>query len=116
MIVPSEDASIQKTWEKLETNQRQGLSSMVEHLLVRHILNEPHTNLSLPNTPHAVQQKEFSMAEFIVALGSKMFLEFCENVGPSCELNTRVWFNRNRRCTGCRSVASASVIIDLSTD
>ena len=115
MIVPIEDASIQKTWEKLETNQKQGLNSMVEYLLVRHILNEPHTNLSLPDTPHAIQQKEFSPAEFVVAFGSKMFLEFCENVGPSCEPNTRVWFYRNR-CIGCRSVASAGVIIDLSID
>ena len=40
---------------------------MVEYLLARHILNEPHTNLSLPNTPHAIQQKEFSMVEFIVS-------------------------------------------------
>ena len=88
MIVPIEDASIQKTWEKLGTNQNKELNSMVECLLVSHILNEPHTNLSLPDTPHAIQQKGFSAAEFIIAFGSKMFLEFCENVGPSCEPNT----------------------------
>ena len=82
-----EDASIQKTWEKLGTNQIEGLSSMVEYLLVRHILNEPQTNLGLPNATHAIQQKEFSMAEFIVAFSSEMFLQFCENVGPSCEPN-----------------------------
>ena len=87
MIVSVEDASIQKTWEKLETDQKQGLNSMVEYLLVRHILNEPHTNLSLPDTPHAIQQKEFSTADFIVAFRSKMFFQFCENVGPSCEPN-----------------------------
>jgi hypothetical protein len=69
-------------------SEKKGLSSMVEYLLVRHILNEPQTNLSLPNTPHAIQQKEFSTADFIVAFGSKMFLQFCENVGPSCEPNT----------------------------
>ena len=73
---------------KAGTNQTQGLSSMVEYLLVRHILNEPQTNLSLPNTPHAIQQKEFSTAEFVVAFGSKMFLQFCENIGSSCEPNT----------------------------
>jgi len=61
---------------------------MVEYLLVRHILNEPQTNLSLPNTPHAIQQKEFLMVEFIVAFGSKMFLQFYENVSPSREPNT----------------------------
>ena len=115
MIVPIEDASIQKTGEKLGTNQKEGLSNIVEYLLVRHILNEPHTNLSLPDTPHAIQQEEFSPAEFVVAFGSKMFLEFCENLGLCCELNTRVWFDRNR-CIGCRSVASARVIIDLSID
>jgi len=73
---------------KAGTNQTQGLSSMVEYLLVRHILNEPQTNLSLPNTPHAIQQKEFSTAEFVVAFGSKMFLQLYENVGASCEPNT----------------------------
>ena len=87
-LVPSEDASSQNTWEKLRTNQTHVVSSMAEYLLVRHILNEPHTNLSLPNTPHAIQQKEFSMAEFIVAFSSKMFLEFCKNLSPSCEPNT----------------------------
>jgi len=87
VIEPIEDASIQKIWEKLGTNEKQGLI-MVEYLLVRHILNEPQTNLSLPNTPHAIQQKEFSTAEFVVAFGSKMFLQFCENIGPSCEPNT----------------------------
>ena len=82
-----EDASIQKTWEKLGTNQIEALSSMVEYLLVRHILNEPQINLGLPNAPHAIQQKEFSTTEFIVAFGSEMFLQFRENVGPSCEPN-----------------------------
>jgi len=59
---------------KAGTNEKQEPSSMVDYLLVRHILNEPQTNLSLPNTPHAIQQKEFSTAEFIIAFGSKMFL------------------------------------------
>ena len=58
---------------------------MVEYLLVRHILNEPQTNLSLPNSPHAIQQEEFSTADFISAFRSKMFLQYCENVGPACE-------------------------------
>ena len=61
---------------------------MIKYSLVRHLLNEPQTNLSLPNTPHAIQQKEFSAADFIAAFRSKMFLQFCENVGPSCEPNT----------------------------
>jgi hypothetical protein len=82
-----EDASIQKTWEKLGTNEKQGLNSTVECLLVRHILNEPQTNLSLPNTPHAMQQKEFSTAEFISAFRSKMCLQYREHVGPACEPN-----------------------------
>ena len=60
---------------------------MIEYLLVRHVLNESQTNLSLPNTPHAIQQKEFSTAESIPAFGSEMFLEFCENIGPACEPN-----------------------------
>ena len=61
---------------------------MVKNLLVRHILNEPQTNLSLPNTPHAMQQKEFSVVECIIAFRHKMFLQFCKKVGPSCEPNT----------------------------
>ena len=61
---------------------------MMEYLLVRHILNEPQTNLSLPNTPHAIQQKKNSIAEFIIAFSSKMLLQFCENISPSCEPNT----------------------------
>ena len=47
---------------------------MTKYTLVRHILNEPQTNLSLPNTPHAIQQKEFSTTEFMIAFSSKMFL------------------------------------------
>ena len=62
--------------------------SMTKYSLVKHFLNEPQTNLSLPNTPHAIQQKEFSTVEFIIAFSSKMFFQFCENIGPSCEPNT----------------------------
>ena len=61
---------------------------MVEYSLIRHILNKPQTNLGLPNTPHAIQQKEFSTTEFIIAFSSKVFLQFCENIGLACELNT----------------------------
>ena len=78
----------------------------------RHLLNEPQTNLGLPNTPHAIQQKEFSAVESIIAFGSKMFPQFCENVGPTCEPNAGIWFYGNR-CIGCHRVASASVIFDL---
>ena len=85
VIVPIEDASIQKTWEKLGTNEKQELSSMVEYLLIKHVFNKPQTNLSLPNAPHAIQQKESLMAEFLIAFSSKMFLQFCENLGPPCE-------------------------------
>jgi len=85
---------------------------MVEYLLVRHILNEPQTNLSLPNTPHAIRQKEILMAELIIAFGHKMFLQFCKNIGASCELNTLVWFYGNH-CIRCCSVASATVVIDI---
>jgi hypothetical protein len=60
---------------------------MMKHSPVRHIISEPQTNLSLPNTPHAIQQKEFATAEFIIAFSSKMFLQFCENVGSACEPN-----------------------------
>ena len=56
MIVLVEDASIQKTWEKLGMNQLQGLGSIVEYLLARHMLNECQTNLSLYNPAHAIQQ------------------------------------------------------------
>ena len=56
-------------------------------LPVRHLLNESQTNLSLPNTPHAIQQKEFPTAEFIIAFSSKMFPQFCEDVGSACEPN-----------------------------
>ena len=57
-------------------------------LLVQHILNEPQTNLRLPNTPHAIQQKEFLTMEFIIAHSRKMSSQLCENIGLSCELNT----------------------------
>ena len=87
VIVPTEDASIQKIWEKLGTNQKQRLSSTVEYLLVRHILNSPQTNLSLSNPPHAIQQEKFSTANVISAFSSKMFLQFCENICPSGEPN-----------------------------
>ena len=58
---------------------------MVEYLLVRHILNEPQTNLSLPNPSQAIQQEEFSTVEFISAFCSNMFLQFCKNISPACE-------------------------------
>ena len=86
---------------------------MIEYLLVRHLLNESQTNLSLPNTPHAIQQKEFSMAELIIAFNGEMLLQFCENVGPACEPNARVWSYGNC-CIGYRSVASANVVSDLA--
>ena len=60
---------------------------MIKYLLVRHLLHESQTNLSLPNAPHAIQQKEFSTPEFIITFSGKMFLQFCENVGPACEPN-----------------------------
>ena len=60
---------------------------MVEYLLVRHILNEPQINLSLSDPPQAIQQEEFSTADFISAFRSKMPLQHCENVGPACEAN-----------------------------
>ena len=69
-------------------NQLQGLGNMVEYLLARHILNEPQANLSLSNPPHAIQQEEFSTAEFISAFHGKMFCQFCKNIGPACEANT----------------------------
>ena len=87
MIASLEDASIQKTWEKLGTNEKQEISSMVEYLLIRHVLHKPQTNLSLPKTPHAIQQEEFSTAEFISAFRSKMFLQFCKNISAACETN-----------------------------
>ena len=37
-------------------NQLQGLGSIVEYLLARHMLNECQTNLSLYNPAHAIQQ------------------------------------------------------------
>jgi hypothetical protein len=60
---------------------------MMKYSPVRHILNEPQTNLSLPNTPHAIQQKEFSTAEFTIAFSSEMLLQFRENIGSACEPN-----------------------------
>ena len=60
---------------------------MIKYLLVRHLLNESQTNLSLTNTPHAIQQKELLLVEYIITFSSKMFLQFCENVCPACESN-----------------------------
>ena len=85
---------------------------MLRYSPVRHLLNEPQTNLSLPNSPHAIQQKEFSTAESIIAFSSKMILQFCENVGPACEPNAGVWFYGNRGIER-RPVAGASVVVDL---
>ena len=87
VIVPIEDPSIQKTWEKLGTNQQEGLGGMIMYSLVRHLLNKPQTYLSLPNTPHTVQQKEFSTAEFIIACSGKMFFQFGKNISSACEPN-----------------------------
>jgi len=60
---------------------------MIMYSLVRHLLNEPQTYLSLPNTPHAIQQKEFATVEFIIAFSHKMFLQFGKNISPTCEPN-----------------------------
>ena len=60
---------------------------MMQYLPVRHVLDESQANLSLSNTPHAIQQKEFSTAEFIIIFNSKMFPQFCKNVGLACEPN-----------------------------
>ena len=60
---------------------------MVEYLLARHILNEPQTDLSLSNPAHAIQQEEFSMAEFISAFHGKMLRQFCKDISPACEAN-----------------------------
>ena len=60
---------------------------MIKYLPVRHVLNKSQTNLSFANTPHAMQQKVFSTADLIITTNSKMFLQFCENVGPACEPN-----------------------------
>ena len=59
MITSLEDASIQKTWEKLGINENQELSSMVKYLLVRHLLDESQKNLSLPNTPMPYNKNKF---------------------------------------------------------
>ena len=58
---------------------------MIKYSLVRHFLNEPQANLSFPNTSHAIQQKEFSAAEFIIAFSGKMFLQYGKNISPACE-------------------------------
>ena len=60
---------------------------MMNYLLVRHFLNEPQTDLSLTDTSHAVQQKEFSTVKFIVAFSGKMFLQLGKNISPACEPN-----------------------------
>ena len=60
---------------------------MIKYPLVRHFLNEPQTNLSLPYTAHPIQQKEFSTVEFIIAFSSKMFFQFGKNISPACEPN-----------------------------
>ena len=60
---------------------------MIKYLPVKHLLNESQTNLSLPNTTHAIHQEEFLVVMFIITFSCKMFPQFCKNVSLPCELN-----------------------------
>lgn len=79
-------------------------------LLVRHLLDKLQTNLSLPNTPHAIQQKVLATRQFVIAFGFEMFLHLGENGSPTCEPNAGVGLDGSR-CIRYGPVAG--VVIDL---
>ena len=64
-MVPLEEASIQKTEEKLKAikflEMRVGSAAIQRYSLVGHSLNKLQANLGLSNTPHPMQQEELSL-------------------------------------------------------
>ena len=116
-MVPAEDASIQKTRGKLDVIEAQLLcwSAMLQsNSLVRHFLNKLQANLSLPNTPHSIQQKEFSLPNTVINISHKMLPEFGNNFSPARESTARIWRERDNRVTGhCLVVAVVMDVVDL---
>ena len=81
-MVPAEDASIQKTIEKLAGSQcQEQCSDMIfqGYSLIRHVLNKLQANLSLSNTTHSIQQKMLSLLNLIISTVQEMLLQFGNN-------------------------------------
>ena len=116
-MVPTEDASIQKTRGKLNVIEAQLLywSAMLQNnSLVRHFLNKLQANLSLPNTAHSIQQQEFSLPNTVINIGHKMLPEFGDNFSTARESTARIWRERDDRVTGrCLVVAVVMDVVDL---
>ena len=96
-MVPTEEASIQKTEEKLKTieisEMRVGFAHW-EYSLARHFLNKLQANLSLSNTPHSIQQKGLSLPSRVICV-EKMPLELSNDFRAACEPIARIWHKGN---------------------
>jgi thiol-disulfide isomerase/thioredoxin len=92
-MVPTEEASIQKTEEKLkaiEILERSVGSALQRYSLVRHFLNKLQANLSLSDTPHSTQQKKLSILSRVICV-EKMLLEFGNDFCPPCKPIAWIW-------------------------
>ena len=79
--------------------------------LFRHFLNKLQANLSLPNTPHSIQQEECSL---LISIIHKMLLEFGNNFSAARESTARVWRERDNRVAGrCRVAVVVMNVVDL---
>ena len=113
-MVPAEDASSQKTIEKLAGSQCQEQRSDIifqRISLIRHLLNKLQANLSFSDTTHSIQQKILSLLNLIIGTVEEMLLQFGNDFCPACESNTWVWHEWNDR-VGCSSVAKV-IEVDL---
>ena len=116
-MVPTEDASIQKTRGKLNVMEPQQLyqsATLQNHSLVSHFLNKFQANLSLPDTPHSIQQKEFSLPSTVISIVHKMLLESGNNFSAARESTARVWRERDNRVARRSPVAVVVMnVVDL---
>ena len=113
-MVPAEDASSQKTIEKLagSQSQEQRLDIIFQRIsLIRHLLNKLQANLSLSDTTHSIQQKILSLPNLIIGTVQEMLFQAGNDFCPACESNTWVWHEWNGHI-GCPSVAKV-IDVDL---
>jgi len=82
--------------------------------LARHFLNKLQANLSLPDTPHTIQQEQFSLLNNAISIGHKMLLEFRDNFSAARESTARVWRERDNRVAGrCPVAVVVMDVVDL---
>ena len=98
VIVPTEDASIQKTGEKLKVIefQSRGIAAdFKRHSPASHFLNKLHANLSFSNTSHSIQQKGFSLMSCVICVRKEMLPQFGDDSCVACEPIARIWHEGN---------------------